>query len=105
MGSSRRSNSTRTGKARSVGSSPSRRRKPVPSPPAESSRPEPGEVLDQFLEVRSIFACVARCLDEIADPHELDAPEPCAPKDVVVVVRLGLGKLDEARAVLDGAPP
>lgn len=86
-----------------MGSKPSKskpsRRKPAPPPQASSC-----EAAEQALqETRSILACAARCLDEITDPHELDAPEPCGPDDVAVVVRLGIQRLDEARESLDTA--
>jgi hypothetical protein len=78
-----------------------RRRSALPSLPAESPQPKRGEVLNQLNETRSIFACAARCLDEITDPHRLEATETCEPEDVAVVVRLGIQRLDEVRVALD----
>lgn len=89
---SRPDHSTRAAKARS--------RKP-PAPPPPSPAPDLDEVLGQLNEVHSIFACTARCLDEITDPHELEAPETCEAKDVAVLVRLGIQRLEEAQEALD----
>lgn len=69
--------------------------------PAPRRDPDPAEVLDMLNGVRSIFACCARSLDDLAEPHEPYAPELCGPKDVVVIVRLGIQKLDEVHEALD----
>jgi hypothetical protein len=61
-------------------------------------------VLTQLQETRSILAVAARALDEISDPHWMDAKEPCGSEDVAVIVRLGIQKLDEAREALDLGP-
>jgi hypothetical protein len=95
---SRARNSTRA-PARSA------KRRPKPrdeSPAAEQS--EPTDVLTQLQETHSILAVAARALDEISDPHWLDAKEPCGTEDVAVIVRLGIQKLDEAREALDLGP-
>lgn len=89
---SRPAHSTRVARARS--------RKPVPPPPSPRT-PDVDEVLGQLNEVHSIFACTARCLDEITDPHELEAPETCEAKDVAVLVRVGIQRLEEAQDALD----
>jgi hypothetical protein len=82
-------------------------------PRKKSTRPEPGpwplsaqETAEQALQdARSLFACAARCLDEIAEPHQLDAPEGCDVTDVAVLVRAGIQRLNEGRTALDGATP
>ena len=97
-----RRNSTRAGRA------PIGRRSSNPSrqPPLRPALPRPeridrAEVLCQLNEVRSIFACAARCLDEICDPHRVEAPDECAPIDVAVVVRAGIAKLHKTQEFLD----
>ena len=67
--------------------------------------PDAAEVLDMLNGVRSIFACSARCLDEIADPHELAAPEQCGPKDVAILVRAGIEALNKVHGALDLGVP
>jgi hypothetical protein len=95
---SRPVHSTRAAKARSP--------KPAASPPPPShGTPDLDEILGQLNEVHSIFACTARCLDEITDPHELEAPETCEAKDVAVLVRVGIQKLEEAQEALDIGEP
>jgi hypothetical protein len=88
----------------------SRPRKSISRSPARSDKseatpsrrtPDPAEILDMLNGVRSIFACSARTLDDISEPCEPHAPERCGPKDVVVVVRLGIQKLDEVHEALD----
>jgi hypothetical protein len=91
---SRPADSTRVPKARSRHSDSS-------PPPRSTGTPDLDEVLGQLNEVHSIFACTARCLDEITDPHELEAPETCEAKDVAVLVRVGVQRLEEAQEALD----
>jgi len=40
-------------------------------------------------------------LDEICDPHRVEAPDECAPIDVAVVVRAGIAKLHKTQEFLD----
>jgi hypothetical protein len=92
---SRARNSTRA-PARSA----KRSRKSGDEPPA-AEQPDSADVLTQLQETRSILAVAARALDEISDPHWLDAEEPGGAEDVAVIVRLGIQKLDSAREALD----
>ncbi len=64
----------------------------------------PDDALEHVHDARSIFACVARCLDEITDAHWLESEDRCVPVDVAVIVRLGLETLDKAAAILDPRP-
>ena len=103
MGYASRRKSTRAGKA------PSGRRSRTPPRRSPSRRlaqakpqpPDRAELLCQLNEVRSIFACAARCLDELCDPHRLEESDECAPIDVAVVVRTGIAKLRKTQEFLD----
>lgn len=103
MGSASRRNSTRAVKA------PSGRRSPTPPRRPRSRRPalavaqqsDRADVLCQLNEVRSIFSCAARCLDELCDPHRVEAPNECEPIDVAVVLRTGIAKLRKAQEFID----
>ncbi len=77
------------------------RKRPAPVKPTPA---DPDDVLAHLQTARSIFACAARCLDEIADPHRVDAPEICDPTDVVVILRLGIETLSKAQAAFDQCP-
>lgn len=102
MGTGHKPTSTRRATAASSPKSRSRPKHKRTATPAGAGQrsPAPGDVLFHLLETRSILACAARCLDEIADPHRLEA-EQCGPQDVAVVVRAGIKRLDEARQTLD----
>ncbi len=103
MVSAKRRNSTRAGEARSARSvppEPGQPAGPCREPPA-SKQPGCAEVLCQLNEVRSIFVCAGRCLDEMSDPHRLDASDKCEPMDVAVVVRAGIAMLRKAQQFLD----
>jgi hypothetical protein len=62
------------------------------------------QVEGKLQETRSILACAVRCLDELIDPSQLDAPEEIDAMDVGVVIRVGIERLNEARRALDGLP-
>jgi hypothetical protein len=85
-----------------MGSKP-RKSKP-PREPVPPRAPSAYEAAEQALqETRSIFACAARCLDEVIDPSQLEAPEEFDASDIVVIVRLGIQRLNDAREALDRA--
>jgi hypothetical protein len=64
----------------------------------------PADALSHLHDARSVFACAARCLEEITDPHWLEGEDRSVTVDVAVVVRTGLDALDKAAEVLDPRP-
>jgi hypothetical protein len=69
------------------------------------SLPDLSPIEEQFQQVRSLLACATRTLDEIVDPHHLDATEACGPDDVATLLRVAIERLNLARDALDQATP